>query len=186
MARNITLIQLPMSVLNALADGDIVAANLGSSIELRPYFVGPECRGTWQRRASQVAEDPNTAVWITRAILDVDRCVVVGRAGFHGAPDESGLVEVGYAIDPAFRRRGYARAALVELLKWANSDESTQTIRATIRPDNLASRALVQQYGFVEVGHQMDSKDGLEIVYEVAARSASFNNSGRFPTSSQI
>lgn len=73
MARNITLIQLPMSVLKALADGDIVAANLGSSIEFKPYFVGPECRGTWQRRASQVAEDPNTAAWITRAILEVDR-----------------------------------------------------------------------------------------------------------------
>ena len=67
------------------------------------------------------------------------------------------MVEVGYAIDPAFRRRGFARAALVALLKWAKADASIQTIRATISPDNLASRALVGQYGFVEVGERKDA-----------------------------
>jgi len=80
------------------------------------------------------------------------------------------MVEVGYAIDPAFRRRGFARAALVALLKWAKADASIQTIRATISPDNLASRALVGQYGFVEVGEQWDDEDGLEIIFELDAR----------------
>lgn len=167
--RNIELLQLSPAVLRALADGDLGAANRASPIALGAYFAGPEYRSVWRRRASQVETDPASAAWITRAIVDADRRLVVGRAGFHGPPDEAGMVEVGYAVDPAFRRQGYARAALVALLKWAKEDASIQTVRASIRPDNLASLALVAQYGFVEVGEQWDEEDGLEIVFEVGA-----------------
>ncbi len=167
--RNIELLQLSPAVLQALADGDLAAANRTSPIAFGAYFAGPEYRSTWRRRALQVEADPASAVWITRAIVDADRRLVVGRAGFHGPPDEAGMVEVGYAVDPAFQRRGYARAALVALLKWAKEDASIQTVRASIRPDNLASQALVAQYGFVEVGEQWDEEDGLEIVFEVGA-----------------
>lgn len=134
------------------------------------YFVGPECRSVWRRRAAQVAEHPASAAWITRAVLDPDRGLLVGRAGFHGPPDAAGMVEVGYAIDPAFRRQGYARAALVALLKWANDDALIVIVRATISPNNIASTALVSQYGFVEVGEQWDDEDGLETIFEVDAR----------------
>jgi len=41
-----------------------------------------------------------------------------------------------------------------------------------ISPDNLASRALVSQYGFVEVGEQWDDEDGLETIFEAPARVA--------------
>lgn len=168
----IDLVQLSPSVLSALAAGDLAAANIAASMSFSAYFAGPEWRSVWRRRAAQVADDPASAAWITRAILDADRCLVVGRAGFHGPPDAAGMVEVGYAIDPAFRRQGYARAALVALLKWAKDDAAIVTVRATISPDNLASRALVAQYGFVEVGEQWDDEDGLETIFEVDAPTA--------------
>lgn len=38
-------------------------------------------------------------------------------------------------------------------------------------PDNLASLALIDQYGFREVGEQWDDEDGLETIFEVAASS---------------
>lgn len=137
---------------------------------LGDYFVGPECRSVWRRRAAQVLADPPCAGWITRVLLDAGSGIAVGRAGFHGPPDAAGMVEVGYAVDPAFRRRGYAREALIALLKWAKDDASVVTVRATIRPDNIASRALIAQFGFVEVGEQWDDEDGLETIFEVAAR----------------
>lgn len=168
----IDLVQLSPPVLRALADGDLAAANLAAPVSFSDYFIGPECHSVWRRRAAQVVDDPASAAWITRAILDMDRGLVVGRAGFHGPPDTEGMVEVGYSVDPAFRRQGYARAALVALLTWARDDASIGTVRATISPDNLASRALVLQYGFVEVGEQWDDEDGLETIFEVAARAA--------------
>lgn len=170
--RDVDLVQLSPQALAALADGDLPSANLMVPFRFGSYFVGPECLSTWQRRATQVANAPTSAAWITRAVVDVDLAVAVGRAGFHGPPDAVGMVEVGYAIDPVFRRQGYARAALVALLKWAKDEVSVQTVRATIRPDNLPSRTLVGQYGFVEVGEQWDDEDGLEIIFEVASGAA--------------
>ena len=43
-------------------------------------------------------------------------------------------------------------------------------VRVTISPDNAPSIALAQQYGFTKVGEQWDDEDGLEIIYERAAR----------------
>ncbi|MCX7305447.1 MAG: GNAT family N-acetyltransferase [Hyphomicrobiales bacterium] len=170
--KNVDLVQLSLSALSALADADLVAANIAAPISLGPYFIDPECRGIWQRRAFQVKADPLSAAWITRAIVDADDRVAVGLAGFHGPPNNEGMVEIGYRVDPAFRRQGYARAALVALLKWAQDDKSIRTVRATISPDNLASKALVDQFGFVEVGEQWDDEDGLETIFEVDARAS--------------
>jgi ribosomal-protein-alanine N-acetyltransferase len=75
---------------------------------------------------------------------------------------------VGYSIDPEFRRQGYARAALRALLARAAAEPGVRTFRATIAPDNVASRDLVLAHGLVEVGEQWDDEDGLEIVFEVA------------------
>lgn len=61
-------------------------------------------------------------------------------------------------------RQGYARAALVTLLDRAAREPAVHTVRATVRPDNIASRNLILQYGFVEVGEQWDDEDGPEIV----------------------
>lgn len=80
------------------------------------------------------------------------------------------MIEVGYAVDPAFRRRGYARAALVSLLDRAADESSVVTVRASVSPADLASRNLIRQHGFVHFGQQWDDEDGLEQVYEISAR----------------
>ncbi len=120
-------------------------------------------------RREQVEQDPASAAWVSGVIWDEQQQVAVGRAGYHGLPDQSGMVEIGYAVDPAYRRRGYARAALEILLQRAAHEPRVKTVRVTIRPDNVASYALASQYGFAEVGEQWDQEDGLEVVYEVAA-----------------
>lgn len=117
-------------------------------------------------RSSQVEEDPASAAWVTGVIWDEQRDLAVGRAGYHGPPNAAGMVEIGYAVDPAHRRRGYARAALEALLRRAIEEQQVRTVRVTISPDNLASYELASQYGFVRTGEQWDDEDGLEIVYE--------------------
>ncbi|MEP6479196.1 MAG: GNAT family N-acetyltransferase [Rhodoglobus sp.] len=109
----------------------------------------------------------------------------VGLAGFHGAPDDAGMVEIGYRIDPVYRRRGYARQALETLLFVAGTQPTVQIVRATISPDNRASRSLVEGYGFREVGEQWDDEDGLEMILEVSAGAASSRTS-RAPDSPSL
>ena len=153
----------------ALADGDVAAANAVSPVPLSDYFISDEWRGTWRRRSAQAGRDPASAAWVTGVIWDEQQQVAVGRAGYHGPPDEAGMVEIGYAVDPAYRRRGYARAALEALLRRAAREPDVRTVRVTIAPGNDASNALAAQYGFTKTGEQWDDEDGLEIIYEVAA-----------------
>jgi RimJ/RimL family protein N-acetyltransferase len=167
--RRVRIVHLSALAFRALADGDLLAANMLSPVPLSAYFAGPEWAAVWRRRSEQVEQDPASAEWVTGVIWDEEQEVAVGRAGYHGPPDRSGMVEIGYAVDPAYRRRGYARAALEALLARAASEPQVRTVRVSIRPDNAASYALASQYGFAEVGEQWDEEDGLEIIYEVAA-----------------
>ena len=160
---------LTAPVFRALAKGDLRAANTGSPVPLPAYFAGPEWRAVWERRSRQLEENPAAAAWVTGVIWDERHKVAVGRAGYHGPPDRRGMVEIGYAVDPAYRRHGYARAALEALLQRAAREPQVRTVRVTISPDNVASYRLAAQYGFTEVGEQWDDEDGLEIIYEVEA-----------------
>jgi RimJ/RimL family protein N-acetyltransferase len=165
----VRIVHLTAPAFAALAAGDLAAAEAASPVPLSAYLAGPENRGVWERRRAQVERNPADAGWVTGIIWDEERRIAVGRAGFHAQPDDAGLVEIGYAVDPAHRRRGYARAAFEALLARAAADPLVRTVRVTISPDNVASYGLVAQYGFTEVGEQWDDEDGLEIIYEIAA-----------------
>jgi len=168
----VEIVQLDAAALRALADGDLAGADRSSPVPLSPYLAGPDCRRVWEVRAEQVVEDPSSAGWVTGIVWDPARRIAVGRAGYHGPPDASGMVEVGYSIDPQFRRQGYARAALLALLGRARLEPGVTTVRASVSPGNVASRDLVLSSGFVQVGQQEDDEDGLELVYEVTVGSA--------------
>ncbi|MGH1565013.1 GNAT family N-acetyltransferase [Mumia sp. DW29H23] len=162
----VRIVQLSPETLRALADGDLNGANASAPVPLSAAFVSDSFRHVWKIRAHQVVEDPPSVDWVTGAVWDEDAGRAVGRAGFHGPPDDAGMVEIGYEIDPEHRRRGYARAALEALLARADAEPDVRVARVTIAPDNAASRALALPYGFVEVGEQWDEVDGLEIVYD--------------------
>lgn len=162
----VDLVQLGEKTLRALADGDLAAAEAGAPVPLSPYLAGPECRPVWEIRAVQVVVDPPSADWITRVVWDPERRLAVGRAGFHGPPDDDGMVEVGYSIDPDHRRQGYARAALRALIAWAADAPGVTVVRASVSPENTPSLNLVRAHGFVAVGEQVDEEDGLEIIHE--------------------
>ncbi len=166
-APEVRIVQLPGDAVMALAAGDLAAANEHSPIELTPWLVSAESLSTWAFRAQQVVETPADIDWFTGILVDVATGEIVGKAGFHAAPDANGMVEMGYGVDPAYRRRGYARAALLALLKRARQEPEVHVLRATISPDNAASLGLIAQFPFVEVGEQWDEEDGLETIYEL-------------------
>ncbi|QSE41424.1 GNAT family N-acetyltransferase [Rhodococcus erythropolis] len=167
--RGLQLIRVPPLALHALGEDN---ATLAMELEpnlLTPYLLGEECQGLWRYRSTQITGNPLDSAWITRIAVDARTSTPVGLAGFHGRPDARGMVEIGYRIDPAFRRLGYARTALEILLDVASRQSEVHIVRATISPDNIASRNLISQYGFNEVGEQWDEEDGLETIFEISA-----------------
>lgn len=163
----VRIVQLDAPALVALADGDLETAQATSPVRLTPYLVSAESVSTWRFRGRQAVETPQDLPWITGPVVDEDTGEVVGKAGFHAAPDAEGMVEIGYAVDPAHRRRGYARAAFALLLDRARREPDVRTIRATVSPDNTVSRRLIESFGLVETGEQWDEEDGLEIILEL-------------------
>jgi [ribosomal protein S5]-alanine N-acetyltransferase len=166
---SVRLVALPVDAMLLLLDGELAAAGAAAGIELTDYFLTDEALWLWRLRIDQIRRDPASHSWIARAAVDARSGYVVGHAGFHGPPDGTGMVEVGYSVDPHYRRLGYAKAMLRELLERARVEPAVRTVRASISPDNAASLATVRGFGFVEVGEQWDEQDGLELILEVPA-----------------
>ncbi|WP_425314775.1 GNAT family N-acetyltransferase [Streptomyces ambofaciens] len=167
--KRVRFVELAGGAMSALLAGDLSGAGREAGISLTEYFMTDSARWLWQFRLDQMAADPGHARWMVRQAVVGDGGLVVGHAGFHGPPDEAGMVEIGYSVAPDFRRQGYGRSALVELLRLAGAEPTVTTVRATIGPDNVASLATISGFGFVQVGEQWDEEDGLELVFEVPA-----------------
>lgn len=163
-------VPLTSHALTALLDRNLSAASAHAGVKLTDHFIADKALRLWQRRLAQIASDPASGQWIARAALPEPLGVVVGHAGYHGPPDDNGMVEIAYSVDPTYRRQGFARAMLRDLLQRARNEPSVATVRATISPDNAASLATLQGFGFTHLGEQWDDEDGLELIFEVSAR----------------
>src|SRR5215212_9679889 len=120
-------------------------------------------------RLAQLAVDPSVHPWLGRAMVLTDAAGarrVIGTIGFHGPPDELGRLEIGYSVQAAYRRQGFAREAVRALFDWAASEHGIRRFIASVSPTNDASLALVHGFGFRQTGEQMDEIDGLELVLE--------------------
>jgi len=160
----LTLVPLSLPVLEALVRGDLEAASGDAGAPLTPYLL--DHGWLWRLRLEEAATNPAVLAWIARAALDRVTGVVVGHVGFHGPPDERGMVEVAYSVDPEWRRRGYATDMLRAALAWAAGTPGATVVRASVSPDNPASLATLRPFGFTNVGEQEDEVDGLELLFE--------------------
>ncbi len=67
---------------------------------------------------------------------------------------------------PSTAAAGSRARALGELLAYARA-HGAKIARASISPDNAASLALADSYGFTQIAEQVDEVDGLELVFEL-------------------
>ena len=129
----ISFADLSRTTMTALLANDLATARAESGVELDALFVTERAKWLWNLRIKQLEAEPEAAAWIARAVVVEPDGVVIGYAGFHGPPDDRGMVEVGYTVGPAHRRRGYATAILTALLERAAAEPGVQVVRASIR-----------------------------------------------------
>lgn len=164
----LTLESMSIPFMQALAQKDLEAASREIDASV-PLWMADELEHFLQFRLAQLAVDPSIRTWLGRAMVRTDEAgdrLAVGSLGFHGAPDAEGRLEVGYSVDPPHRRQGYAREAISALFDWAYRTHGITRFLASISPTNYASLSLAAQFGFRQVGEQMDEIDGLEYVFE--------------------
>ena len=154
--------------MEALARDDVAAAadEIGASV---PEDMPEYLRDFLRYRLTQLAVDPSIREWLGRAIVWTDGDAsrhVIGSIGFHGAPDEQGRLEIGYKVEPAYRRQGIAREAATAMFDWAYREHGITRFVASVSPTNEPSLRRASGFGFEQVGEQMDEIDGLELVFE--------------------
>ncbi len=71
-----------------------------------------------------------------------------GLAGFKGAPDMMGQVEIGYGIDPAWNNKGYTTEAARALVRWALGKPECRAVIAETYRENIASQRVLAKIGF--------------------------------------
>lgn len=118
-------------------------------------------------RVPQVKADPTTNKWFVRFIVESSSRIIIGSTSFHGKPDNDGMIEIGLGIEEPYRNQGYAKEALLGMWRWVCGYPEVKTLRYTVSPDNLASIAVINHFGFTYQGQQMDEIDGPENIYEM-------------------
>jgi ribosomal-protein-alanine N-acetyltransferase len=90
-------------------------------------------------------EEERFGIWV---MIERKSGVVVGDVGFHGPPDDSGVIELGYCVVPSRRQRGYATEAARAIVEWAISQQDVQVVVAGCDPSNVPSVCTLERAGF--------------------------------------
>lgn len=125
----------------------------------------------YKLRYDQWIADPAYAPWSVRAIASKETGDIVGNMNCHHKPmhfvldgHETMAVEMGYTVFEAWRRQGIAYEAILAFAAWAKT-EGVAHIVLSISPTNAASLALAKKLGAIQIGSQIDEKDGPEDIY---------------------
>lgn len=158
MAPRLTLLDGNLELLTAaVAGGGALEALLGVSVA-DDWAGFPEALPVL--RASY-AKNPNGHTWGSLFFVDPQARALVGFGGFKGPPSSDAVVEIGYAIAPAFQGRGLATHAVAQMVQRAFEHASVRAVDAhTLGHANPSTRVL-EKSGFRRIGEANDADDGV-------------------------
>jgi RimJ/RimL family protein N-acetyltransferase len=107
------------------------------------------------------SQHPEGPAWGSLFFVEPEAKMLVGLGGFKGAPSSEGVVEVGYAIAPAFQKRGLATDAVAQMVRRAFEDANVRAVDAhTLGHVNPSTRVL-EKSGFRRIGEASDPDAGV-------------------------
>jgi [ribosomal protein S5]-alanine N-acetyltransferase len=158
--------------LGALAAEDGSTADLGAVLGVDVPADWPPLyhdAGVRDWFSAQLAADAAAATWLGRYVVaTIDgKPTLVGTAGYKGAPDVTGAVEIGYSIVEAYHRRGIGLATVRQLIDDAFADARVRSISAETPVTFSASRGLLERSGFALTGQRHDPEEGELVIYAI-------------------
>ncbi len=135
-------------------------AELGVPVS-RAVVTASVHRAIEMKLAKMARADPPSHAWYTYWLIVLAEIPFgAGLAGFKGAPDEHGQVEIGYGIDPAWAGHGYTTEAVRALLEWAFQDSTCLAVVALhTRKQNLGSLRVLAKVGMTIYAEATDTYD---------------------------
>ena len=133
-------------------------AGLGRRLGVRvpPTWPGAGFRGILPRIARSTGWSGTADAGPTYLVVHAADGVLIGESGLHRPPDALGTVEVGYAIVPAYRGRGFASEATRAVVEHALARPDVRRVVAACLEDNAASIRVLEKLGMRRVGRAGD------------------------------
>jgi RimJ/RimL family protein N-acetyltransferase len=103
---------------------------------------------------------PSALGWWTYLFIHKADRTLIGLGGFKGKADADGMVEIGYSIAPAYRRRGLASEAARAMIEYALSHTHVTRVDAHTLPEKNPSTKVLQKVGMKFMGEVHDPEDG--------------------------
>ena len=121
------------------------------------WLVFPEAM---QSGYEYLKANPSALGWWTYLFIHSKDKSLIGNGGFAGLPDESGMVEIGYAIAPAYRNRGLASEAAQGLVDYAFTQQQIKMVDAHTLAATNASTKVLEKIGMKRIGTTHDPDEG--------------------------
>jgi ribosomal-protein-alanine N-acetyltransferase len=144
-----------------LTDRGRLEAILGVTV-FEDWFEFPGVAGIEAMRFmyEYLKSNPDALGWWTNPFIHVEDGALISTGGFKGAADEEGMVEIGYAIVPAYRGRGLTMEAAQGLVDHAFAHAHMKRIDAHTLAERNASARMLEKVGMKFVGAVNDPDQG--------------------------
>lgn len=155
-------------------EDEIPFAEMAADGSLNDIGFDKDCGGWmagWIVEAKELSNKDNPGIdYLAYTITLKDRNVVVGSVGcsYYEDLQETGIT---YFIGSQYRKNGYAAEAVKAYIKYFFNHYNVQKIIAAVREENISSRKVVEQSGFILTEKKMyqdvnDEKEEMYYFYE--------------------
>lgn len=126
--------------LQTLTEADVATVRLINSEEYKTDEAAIKFI-RWQSNPGRLLI--NFYIWLKQT----NQCI--GRVYIHAKPEINDEVEIGYSILEEHRRKGYATEAAKAAVWFAFEQADQNVLCAIVKPENIASRRVIEKLGFV-------------------------------------
>ena len=120
----------------------------------------PAAREAMQPGYEHLKSHPEILGWWTYLFLHKPDRTLIGLGGFKGLVNDQGMVELGYEIAPAYRRRGLALEAANGMIEYAFAHPGIKRVDAHTLPEKNASTGVLEKAGMKFIESVEDPEDG--------------------------
>lgn len=128
-------------------------------------IAGARFPGKWPGRSlierafsasvERIRANPSLRLWGDRLMIatsaEAER-FIVGSVVFHGAPDEEGVVEIAYGVEPSSQGQGYGAEATCAMVEWALEQPGVRAVTASTFPWHSSSVKIIRRAGMEHCG----------------------------------